>query len=72
MISEQISILTEDVLDEAVDLIIERLEYYVEVYGYTSEDFDEAFVQQVADEVGVKSTPQVENVVLYRAEQMFE
>jgi hypothetical protein len=61
-----ISILTEDQLDEAVDRLVEAIQEHIDTYDYVVDDINDAFVIQVADEIDVNPTPQVIDVVLYR------
>ena len=61
-----ISILTEDQLDDAVDQLVESLLGYYDTYGLTPDDMDVDFVINAAEELGVNPTPQVVDVALYR------
>lgn len=61
-----ISILTEEQLDEAVDELVEHLISYSDIYEYEAGDIDVNFVIHAADEIGVNPTPQVVDVALYR------
>lgn len=65
-----ISILTEDQLDDAVDQLIEAVEEYMEIYGYAVGDIDVDLVTCVADGISVNPTPQVIDVALYRIQAM--
>ena len=67
-----ISILTEDQLDDAVDKLVEKLQEYIDTFGYTVDDMNDAFVVEVADEIDVNPTPQVIEVALYRIGMMNE
>ena len=61
-----ISILTEDQLDDAVEQVVFAVEEYMEIYTHQAEDVDEGLVVFVAEDIGVSPTPQVVNAVLYR------
>lgn len=61
-----ISILTEDQLDDAVDQLVESLLDYADTYECTPDDIDVDFVIHAAEEIGVNPTPQVVDVALYR------
>ena len=65
-----ISILTEDQLDDAVDQLIEAVEEYMEIYEYAVEDIDVNLVTCIADGISVNPTPQVIDVALYRIQAM--
>jgi len=65
-----ISILTEDQLDDAVDQLIEAVEEYMEIYGYAVDDIDVDLVTCVANGIRVNPTPQVIDVALYRIQAM--
>lgn len=65
-----ISILTEDQLDDAVDQLIEAVKEYMEIYEYAVEDIDVDLVTSVADGISVNPTPQVIDVALYRIQAM--
>ncbi len=61
MISNQISIMTEEFLDDAVELILEELEELC-----TPSEVDESYVEYAAEQVGVMVTPQVMDTALER------
>lgn len=61
-----ISILTEEQLDDAVDQLMFAVEEHMEIYTYAVEDVDEGLVVSVAEEIGVNPTPQVIGVILHR------
>ena len=61
MISNQISILTEEHLDDAVDLIIDEL-----VDMCDPSEVDEMYIELAAEQVGVMVTPQVIATVMDR------
>jgi len=62
-----ISILTEDQLDDAVDQLMFAVEEHMEIYTYYDiDDIDEGFILSVAEEIGVNPTPQVIGVILHR------
>ena len=65
MISNQISILTEEHLDEAVDLVIDEL-----VDLCDPSDVDEMYVELAAEQVGVMATPQLVSTVLARIDRL--
>ena len=65
-----ISILTEDQLDDAVDQLVEAVEEYVETYNHDVDDIDTNMVIGVAEGLGVNPTPQVVDVVVYRVQQI--
>jgi len=65
-----ISILTEQQLDEAVDELVEAILDYVDTYDYDVDKLDADFVIQAADDLGVNPTPQVVDVALYRVQAM--
>ena len=66
-----ISILTEEQLDDAVDQLVEAVEEYMETYGHDADDVDDKMMITVAEELGVNPTPQVLSIVEYRIQQMF-
>ena len=66
MVLNNISILTEDQLDDAVDQLVESLFGYADTYGIAHKDMDVDFVINAAEEIGVNPTPQVVDVALYR------
>lgn len=70
MITNQISILTEEQLDDAVDQLVEAVEEYMDTYSHDADDVDTNMVIGVAEELGVNPTPQVVDVVVYRVQQI--
>ncbi len=65
-----ISILTEDQLDDAVDQLVEAVEEHVEIYTHEVDDIDANMVIGIAEGLGVNPTPQVVDVVVYRAQRI--
>ena len=70
MMLNNISILTEDQLDAAVDELVEHILEYVDTYDYDVDKLNADFVIQAADGIGVNPTPQVVDVALYRIQAM--
>lgn len=66
-----IAILTEDQLDDAVDQLVDAIKEYMETYSHDVDDVDCNFVMTIAEEFGVNPTAQVVDVVTYRIQQMF-
>lgn len=66
-----ISILTEEQLDDAVDQLVEAVEEYVDTYDHNTDDVNADTVIGIAEELGVNPTPQVVDVVVYRIQQMY-
>ena len=66
-----ISILTEEQLDDAVDQLVEAVEEYMETYDHDADDVDDKMIMSVAEGLGVNPTPQVVGIVEYRIQQMF-
>jgi hypothetical protein len=64
MISNQISILTEEHLDDAVELIIDEL-----IDMCDPSEVDEIYIELAAEQVGVMVTPQVVATVLERIDE---
>ena len=61
MISNQINILTEEHLDDAVELVIDELMDMCD-----PSQVDEMYIELAAEQVGVMATPQVVATVLNR------
>lgn len=66
-----ISILTDEQLDDAVDQLVEAVEGYVDTYDHDTDDVNANMVIGIAEELGVNPTPQVVDVVVYRIQQMY-
>ena len=67
-----INIMTEELLEESLDLILDRADYYVDTYGYGQDDFSEEFVEQIAIEMGVDPSSQVIAAAISRIETRLE
>jgi len=65
-----IAILTEDQLDDAVDQLVGAVEEYMETYSHDADDVDTNLIMTIAEEFGVNPTAQVVDVVAYRIQQM--
>lgn len=65
-----ISILTEDQLDDAVDQLVEAVEEHIDTYTYDVDAVDANMVIGLAEGMGVNPTPQVVDIVVYRIQQM--
>jgi hypothetical protein len=63
MITNQISILTEDQLDDAVELVIDELMDICD-----PSQADEIFIELAAEQVGVMVTPQLVSTIMSRLE----
>ena len=66
-----ISILTEDQLDDAVDQLVEAVEEYLETFDHEAKDVDDGLIVTLAEGLGVNPTPQVISIVDYRIQQMY-
>lgn len=64
-----IGILTEDQLDDAVDQLVHAVEEYVIEDEHDFDDVDANMVHFVAEHYGINATPQVVDVVIYRVQQ---
>ena len=64
MITNQISIMTEEFLDDAVELVIDEL-----VDMCDPSQVDRMYVELAAEQVGVMVTPQLVSTVLSRIEE---
>lgn len=65
-----IAILTEDQLDDAVDQLVEAVEEHIDIYEYDLDAVDANMVIGLAEGMGVNPTPQVVDIVVYRIQQM--